>query len=251
MDELIELMSRDDTVIEFNNFDELNDFFNYINNYRCFYDIRFEDNIDSIIKYFKENFNKEIIAFINENNKLIIDNRYLVTPNRRKNIIKYKTFTAVINYDFKKLKTNLQILKEKFNKIEKEKDVMDILDLYYKRESEKIDKKNANKIEENSKKDEIQAVVTAMLSQINIILENENSDKILDNNIGKLSYLVTKQTKSKNTMLIEEKDKELCELKNKVLEIRTLLDMAENYEQKIDILKSYEILDKKGKFINQ
>lgn len=266
MDELIKLIEKKGIAVEFYNFYEFNYFINYIKHN---YDLKLPDLIELMSERLEENFNINIIAFIDDN-ELYIANRELFVPERKKNILKCSDFIDNDNFiDLKSLpildaskcfdlntvkipKTTLDILEKKYeedNKKEKE-DIMDILDLYYKKEKEKINKDFDEKIKKVIEDDEIQVIVKAMLSQINIILENENSDKIFDNSIGKLNYLVTKKTALDNTILVESQDKILDELKDKVLEIRTLLDMAENYEQKVDILKNYEILDKKGKFIN-
>ncbi len=57
------------------------------------------------------------------------------------------------------------------------------------------------------------------------------------------------ETQTKINDLNKERRKELIALDEKITEIRAVMEITETFEQKMDILKSYNVVDKKGVII--
>jgi hypothetical protein len=57
------------------------------------------------------------------------------------------------------------------------------------------------------------------------------------------------ETQTKINDLNKERRKELIALDEKITEIRAVMEIAETFEQKMDILKAYNVVDKKGVII--
>lgn len=123
---------------------------------------------------------------------------------------------------------------------EKGDDNMKILDIYKNRMTQKINEEYDKKIEEINEKDEIQQIVKEMEEQINIILENEGRTSV--------DICCTKRTTKTldaEENLFEEKTNQLRKLNNDIDEIKAMLELTNDYEEQIKILKNYGIIDKK------
>lgn len=131
----------------------------------------------------------------------------------------------------------------KLNNKVKEKKEMDILDLYEKRKRKAIEKEYAEAKEITRKDDEIQKIIIEMTNQVNTILENQGSTAVYEFNPS----LVTAKTQERFEMLEKGKDKEIENLRSTLEEIRALFELTDDYNERIKILKNYDILDKKGK----
>lgn len=134
---------------------------------------------------------------------------------------------------------------DNLEKNKKESKEMEILRIYKEREDEKINKEYIDKKIEIKNKDKIQLIVSEMRKQIGVILENEDLDKY-QIDFGNATYTYTKETK-KELEELEKKEKNEHKLLNKMIdEVKALMELTENYEQKMDILENYGIT-KKGK----
>ena len=131
----------------------------------------------------------------------------------------------------------------KLIKINKEEKEMQILDLYEKRKIKAIEKEYAEAKEIARKDDEIQKIIIEMTNQVNTILENQGSTAIYEFKPS----LVTAKTQERFEMLEKGKDKEIEDLRSTLDEIRALFELTDDYNERIKILKNYDILDKKGK----
>lgn len=139
------------------------------------------------------------------------------------------------------LKTNNELLKFLNNKEEKE---MDILKLYEGRKGEEIAKNYRKERERILKEDEIQSIIIETQNQVNTILENQN---LRDRLKVDVEGLHTAETEKKLEELKESTDAERAKLRSTLDEIRALFEMTDNYEERIKILKNYNILDKNRK----
>ena len=128
------------------------------------------------------------------------------------------------------------------NKVKEEKE-MQILDLYEGKKIKAIEKEYAEVKEIARKDDEIQKIIIEMTNQVNTILENQGSTAIYEFKPS----LVTAKTQERLDMLEKGKDKEIEELRSTLDEIRALFELTDDYNERIKILKNYDILDKKGK----
>lgn len=128
----------------------------------------------------------------------------------------------------------------------KEKNNMEILELFLSRKSFKINNEfNINK-REILEKDEIQKIFQDTENQVNVLLDkNEcNAFKIGYNNI------VSKETEKKLLKLEAERDKKTDQLHSDYEEVKALLSMTNDYQEQIKILKNYNIIDKKTNKLN-
>lgn len=137
------------------------------------------------------------------------------------------------------MERNLLKLKNKV----KEEEEMKILDLYEERKTKLIIDEYSKAEKEVKKEDEIQSIILEMTDQVNTILKNQNK---------KITYefepnLITLETEIKIDKLKDKRHKEIEELRSTLEEIRALFELTDDYNERIKILKNYDILDKKGK----
>ena len=125
----------------------------------------------------------------------------------------------------------------------KGKNKMDILDVYKERKRKALDKELLDAKENVKKEDEIQKIIIEMTNQVNTILENEGSDTRYESHPN----LYTLKTEAKLDELEKEHDEHIKELRSTLEEIRALFELTDDYNERIKILKNYDILDKKGK----
>lgn len=137
------------------------------------------------------------------------------------------------------MERNLLKLKNKV----KEEDKMQILDLYEERKVKALEKEILEAKAKVKEEDEIQSIILEMTNQVNTILENQGR---------KTKYefqpnLITLETEAKLDELEEKHHEQIEELRSTLREIRALFELTDDYEERIKILKNYDILDKKGK----
>lgn len=137
------------------------------------------------------------------------------------------------------MERNLLKLKNKV----KEEEEMQILDLYEKRKTKLIIDEYSKAEKEVKKEDEIQSIILEMTDQVNTILKNQNK---------KITYefepnLITLETEIKIDKLKDKRHEEIENLHSTLDEIRALFELTDDYNERIKILKNYDILDKKGK----
>ena len=137
------------------------------------------------------------------------------------------------------MERNLLKLKNKV----KEEEEMKILDLYEERKTKLIIDEYSKAEKEVKKEDEIQSIILEMTDQVNTILKNQNK---------KITYefepnLITLETEIKIDKLKDKRHEEIENLRSTLDEIRALFELTDDYNERIKILKNYDILDKKGK----
>lgn len=129
-------------------------------------------------------------------------------------------------------------------KNKKESKEMEILKIYKEREDTKIEKEFAEKKSQIKEKDEIQSILNEFKAKIKEKINDE--DRYSEIEFGDLEYVYSKETREEISKI--EKEERLFHriLKHKVEEIEALMDLADNFEEKMKILENYEIT-KKGK----
>lgn len=128
---------------------------------------------------------------------------------------------------------------------ESEEFKMEILDIYRNRKLEKISSDHIKKQEEIRKNDIFAKLASEYNSQVKALFKNEfNEEYTLGDISPKVESFETKQKLEKAYIeFINEEEK----LEETIQEVKAQLEIAENYETKIKILKNYNILNKEGK----
>lgn len=137
------------------------------------------------------------------------------------------------------MERNLLKLKNKV----KEEEEMDILEIYKERKIKTLEKEFSEAKKAAIEEDEIQKIIIEMTNQINTILENEGSDTRYESHPN----LYTSKTEAKLNELNDKYHEQIEELRSTLDEIRALFELTDDYNERIKILKNYDILDKKGK----
>lgn len=128
---------------------------------------------------------------------------------------------------------------------ESEEFKMEILDIYRNRKLEKISSDHIKKQEEIRKNDIFAKLASEYNSQVKALFKNEfNEEYTLGDISPKVESFETKEKLEQAYIeFINEKEK----LEETIQEVKAQLEIAENYETKIKILKNYNILNKEGK----
>lgn len=137
---------------------------------------------------------------------------------------------------------------EKINNYERNNDMDKIFEIYKDKKSNEINKKYDKLFEELEKNDEINIILKEMEQQIRTVFENEGTENP-NFSIVVTGKNITNITKEKKEKLYSELLKEKKQIEQKIKEIKALLELAPNYENKIQILRDYEIIDKKKNII--
>lgn len=133
---------------------------------------------------------------------------------------------------------------ETTNKKEGELNMFKILDIYKNNERHKINEEYGERRKALIKDDTVQTIVREMENQIKAIV-GEKADEYCFDYRG----LYEDKTKEALKELDEQKDKAMNVLYKKIDNIQALLELAPNYEEKIKILRDYDIMDKKKNII--
>lgn len=167
------------------------------------------------------------------------------------------TSTVKLRYDIPNIKMSdyNDIVLEKMekeilklnDKVKEEKE-MDILDLYKERKNELLMNEFYKNRHEIIEEDEIQKIKNEMINQINIILDNEGSNEKFETLVPGLSKIITtKQTEEKLNKIEMELDSEKDKLYNTIQEVKALFELTDDYNERMKILKRYDIINKNGK----
>ena len=140
----------------------------------------------------------------------------------------------------------LPYIKKMTNDIKGEESMLEILNLYKKAKKENIGKKYQKEEDILIENDPLQIMVKETEEQANCLMGKKENEKISFND---KELLVTIETKEKIEELKDKCKKEHKELDDKIDQINALCDIANNYEEKISILKTSKILDKNLNFI--
>lgn len=157
---------------------------------------------------------------------------------------------TVFTDEYRGLHNSINITSDSINiNVEKEKNDMEILDLYKRKKRILIKDERDKKRKELYDNDEIQKIAEEMFKQINVILENEGR-QIVKISSPFNNELITSETDGKIKKLEEETHKKFDELDNLIEEVKAMLSMTNDYQEQIEILKNYGIIDKKTNKLN-
>ena len=145
------------------------------------------------------------------------------------------------------LKIRLEELEQKIRK-EKENNKMnckDLINIYFARMEKRILEEKRNKDKEIKENDEIQKLLEDTENQINVMLDRNEERRYY------LPTIYTYTDKTDKALMENEKEtdrkiEELYQLKAEV-EAQLSIIPEDKYEVAVEVLKNYEILDKKGK----
>lgn len=121
---------------------------------------------------------------------------------------------------------------------------MKILELYKERKEEAILEDYEKKEEAILAEDEMQKIINEMTNQVNALLESENRTDFFY--VESEGFTLT-ETNEKLDKLNEEKEDEILQLNKTIEEIEALFELTEDYEERMKILKKYDIINKDGK----
>ena len=125
--------------------------------------------------------------------------------------------------------------------IKKEGKEMDLLKIYIARKVKEIKEEYKAKRLEITKDDEIAKKVQTLRTELN----NQYNGKYIDINIVASDYTV--DTKVQLKLIDEAENAAIKEFDERMAEVEAQIEICETYEQRIDILTSYNIIDKKTK----
>lgn len=128
------------------------------------------------------------------------------------------------------------------NKVKEEKE-MNILEIYKERKIKTLEKEFSEAKKVAIEEDEIQKIIIEMTNQVNTILENEDSDTRYESHPN----LYTSKTEAKLNKLNDKYHEQIEELRSTLEEIRALFELTDDYNERIKILKRYDIINKNGK----
>lgn len=125
-----------------------------------------------------------------------------------------------------------------------------ILDIYKKREISNIEESYERQTEETMSKDNINKKFNEYMDKIVDMFEKDEQGAPACLKLNS-SELCTKKTKELIKDLKIQKVSELNQLNVLIEEVKAQLEPVDSYENGIKILKAYDILDKKGKIVNE
>ena len=120
----------------------------------------------------------------------------------------------------------------------------ELLEIYKERMCNLIDDEYNKNIDEFFLKDDIQKIKDDIIKKI--FNDYPDFKEMIDIN---LKVVPTDKGKNEIAVMTKERTKKVLDLTKLLEEVKAQLSLAETYEQKIDILVRYEILDKKTKKI--
>lgn len=209
----------------FNKFRDLMSRTDFLEKYKNETNLKFGIN-DTIIHY-----NQDLLPF---------KTKYLISYDLlRKNI----DIIPVLNEKITK-ETNLQNIS--IGNINKEENnMLKILEIYKEKKTREIEQKYDAQLEDLEFNDPAQILINETEEKLKEILE---TDKVMIS-VNSDTVNVTPETIEKRNAIIDIIHKEKEELNNVIREIEALLELAPNYEEKLQILRDYGIIDKKKNII--
>lgn len=126
-----------------------------------------------------------------------------------------------------------------------ENNMLKILEIYKEKKTREIEQKYDAQLEDLEFNDPAQILINETEEKLKEILETDRV--ILSINSDTISC--TSETIEKRNAIIDIIKKEKKELNNVIKEIEALLELAPNYEEKLQILRDYGIIDKRKNII--
>lgn len=197
---------------------------------------------------FLEKYKNETNLRFGINNTVIHYNQDLL-PSKIKYSISYDLLRKNINImpvlDEKITKeTNLQNISiGNINK--EEKDMLKILEIYGNKQIKKIEQKYDKQLKNIEENDPISVYLKQTEEAIKEMLNSDNVSLVLNSDTMEF----TQETVDKKREIIDTIRTEKAKIKAQIEEITALLELAPNYEEKLQILRDYGIIDKKKNIV--
>jgi hypothetical protein len=197
---------------------------------------------------FLEKYKNETNLRFGINNTVIHYNQDLL-PFKIKYLISYDLLRKNINImpvlDEKITKeTNLQNISiGNINK--EEKDMLKILEIYKEKKTREIEHKYDEQLLELECNDPVNTLVKETEEKLKEMLNSDNVLLVLNSDTMEF----TQETIEKRKKIIDIIHQEKKELNDVIKEIESLLELAPNYEEKLQILRDYGIIDKKKNIV--
>lgn len=121
-----------------------------------------------------------------------------------------------------------------------------IIDMWYKKSTDRINKEHKKLKEQLINNDKNIVLITKTIDELNNKLKENNCDKEILYP-GYRDLYLTSESEKQFQELQNEHGKTILKLISTYKEIKTMVSACETYEQEIEILKSYGVLDKDGK----
>lgn len=197
---------------------------------------------------FLEKYKNETNLRFGINNTVIHYNQDLL-PFKIKYLISYDLLRKNINImpvlDEKITKeTNLQNISiGNINK--EEKDMLKILEIYGNKQIKKIEQKYDKQLKDIEENDPISVYLKQTEEAIKEMLNSDNVSLVLNSDTMEF----TQETVDKKREIIDTIRTEKAKINAQIEEITALLELAPNYEEKLQILRDYGIIDKKKNIV--
>lgn len=131
------------------------------------------------------------------------------------------------------------------NNIKEEKDMLKILEIYKEKKTKEIEHKYDEQLLELECNDPVNTLVKETEEKLKEMLNSDNVLLVLNSD----TIEFTQETIEKRKKIIDIIHQEKKELNDVIKEIESLLELAPNYEEKLQILRDYDIMDKKKNII--
>lgn len=209
----------------FNKFRDLMSRTDFLEKYKNETNLKFGIN-DTIIHY-----NQDLLPF---------KTKYLISYDLlRKNINIIPVLDEKITNE-----TNLQNISIENINME-ENNMLKILEIYKEKKTKEIEQKYDEQLLELECNDPISVYLKQTEEAIKEMLNSENVKLIINSDVVEF----TKETIDKRNEIINTIRTEKAKIKAQIEEIEALLELAPNYEEKLQILRDYGIIDKKKNII--
>ena len=122
-----------------------------------------------------------------------------------------------------------------------------ILDIYFSDITKRIKETYENQRDDIMEKDEIQRIFKTAKNKLEKVFKEEGLDmhryRFFDPD------LMTERTKELLKQLRDEYDAEIKQQNSILHEVDGMLELADTYEQKLEILQKYDIVDEEGNYV--
>ena len=126
-----------------------------------------------------------------------------------------------------------------------EKDMLKILEIYGNKQMKEIEQKYDKQLKDIEENDPISVYLKQTEEAIKEILNSDNVSLVLNSDTMEF----TQETVDKKRKIIDTIRTEKAKIKAQIEEITALLELAPNYEEKLQILRDYGIIDKKKNIV--
>lgn len=145
---------------------------------------------------------------------------------------------SAVSWNEAKKQCNLKNNKE-------EKDMLKILEIYGNKQMKEIEQKYDKQLKDIEENDPISVYLKQTEEAIKEMLNSDNVSLVLNSDTMEF----TQETVDKKRKIIDTIRTEKAKIKAQIEEITALLELAPNYEEKLQILRDYGIIDKKKNIV--